>query len=884
MMKRLWFQLHWFFGITAGLVLAVVGLTGALLSYDDELTRAFSSGVMTVPVRDSGRLPLPELVARVHEAVPDRRILLMTEVRTPEDAVGVRLSTGDGPRGETYFVDPYTGEMLGRSKADVVFRFIMDIHRFLTVEGIGKQITGAATLLLFLLALSGLYLRWPRRLGNWRAWFHIDFKKKGRPFLWNLHAVIGTVVLVPYLLSATTGLYWSYDWWRGMLFSIAGVQQPVRNKPAPAPKMAKGEGGQKRGGAEGGERKKPALPNLADTDVSVAWDAFKAEVPNYTKVYLRPAQKPGGPLQMTWLDDTVPHERAFSRLDVDAATGKVSNVERYGQKTLGGQLMTSIYALHRGSFFGPVGIVVMMLSSLMMPVFFVTGWMLYLDRRKKKRALAASRPAVAANGTTGANGANGKPGKSPAAGSLADEGVLIGFASQSGVAEGLAWQTAGMLQGAGVPAQIQPLARIGEAQLGTAKRALFIVSTFGDGEPPDSARRFAQQLMNQAMALPTLRFAVLSLGDSHYDTFCGFGRKLDGWLRAQGGVAAFEPIEVDRGDPGAWARWQERLGEWLGRPLATVKPDGAGNAPVFQSWQLEERVLLNPGSTGLPAYHVAFTPPAGAKWVAGDLVEVLPRHTQAHIDAWLAGSVWASDVRVTVAGREATLGEALRERVLPEAAPPAGVDLQAWLEPLATLPEREYSIASTPAEGKLALLVRQTRNPDGTLGLGSGWLTDGVALGEDVTMRVRPNPGFHGPQDDRGMILIGNGTGLAGLRAHLSERVAQGHRRNWLIFGERQAAHDAFHDTTLREWQAQGGIARLDRVYSRDQAARIYVQDRVREAAADIAEWVQQGASIYVCGSLAGMAPAVDAALAEAIGADTLLDLSAHGRYRRDIY
>ncbi|WP_217896764.1 PepSY domain-containing protein [Pandoraea sp. PE-S2T-3] len=869
MMKRLWFQLHWFFGITAGLVLAVVGLTGALLSYDDELTRAFSSGVMTVPVRDGGRLPVPELVARVHDAVPDRRILLMTVVRTPEDAVGVRLSTGDGPRGETYFVDPYTGEMLGRSKADVVFRFIMDIHRFLTVEGIGKQITGAATLLLFLLALSGLYLRWPRRLGNWRAWFHIDFKKKGRPFLWNLHAVIGTVVLVPYLLSATTGLYWSYDWWRGMLFSIAGVQQPVRNKPAAQPKMAKGGKDAKGAGAEGGERKKPALPDLADTDVNVAWEAFKAEVPNYTKVYLRPAQKTGGPLQMTWLDDSVPHERAFSRLDVDAVTGKVSNVERYGQKTVGGQLMTSIYALHRGSFFGPVGIVVMMLSSLMMPVFFVTGWMLYLDRRKKKRALAASRPVVAGNDKPSAGGA------------IAEEGVLIGFASQSGVAEGLAWQTAGMLQGAGVPAQIQPLARIGEAQLGTAKRALFIVSTFGDGEPPDSARRFAQQLMNQAMALPTLRFAVLSLGDSQYDRFCGFGRTLDGWLRAQGGVAAFEPIEVDRGDPGAWARWQERLGEWLGRPLSAAKSD---DSPVFQSWQLAERTLLNPGSTGLPAYHVAFTPPPGVKWVAGDLVEVLPRHPQARIDAWLAGSVWASDVRVTVAGREVTLGEALRERVLPDAAPPAGIDLQAWLAPLATLPEREYSIASTPAEGQLALLVRQARNPDGSLGLGSGWLTDGVALGGDVMMRVRPNPGFHGPQDDRGVILIGNGTGLAGLRAHLSERIAQGRRRNWLIFGERQAAHDSFHDATLRDWQAQGGIARIDRVYSRDQAARIYVQDRVREVASDIAEWVQQGASIYVCGSLSGMAPAVDAALAEAIGPQALLDLSAQGRYRRDIY
>ncbi|VVD74048.1 PepSY domain-containing protein [Pandoraea nosoerga] len=879
MMKRLWFQLHWFFGITAGLVLAVVGLTGALLSYDDELTRALSPGVMTVPVRDTAPLPVAELVARVHEAAPERRILLMTLTRSPEDAVGVRLSTGDGPRGETYFVDPYTGQMLGRSKADVVFRFIMDVHRFLTIDGIGKQITAAATLLLFLLALSGLYLRWPRRVGNWRAWLHIDVKKRGRPFLWNLHAVIGTVVLVPYLLSAVTGLYWSYDWWRGMLFTIAGVEQPVRNRPAQAPK------GGKNGARD--EGRKAVLSDLGSTsigDMRVVWDSFSARVPNYTKVYLRPSQKPGGPLQVTWLDDTAPHERAFSRMDVVPASGEIRNEERYGEKTLGARLMTSIYALHRGSFFGQAGIIIMMLSSLMMPVFFVTGWMLYLDRRKKKRALAASRVAGADHGAN------------TAAGALTDDGVLIGYASQSGVAEGLAWQTAGMLQGAGVPAQIQPLARIGEAQLGRARRALFIVSTFGDGEPPDSARRFAQQLMNQAMALPGLRFAMLSLGDSHYERFCGFGRKLDGWLRAQGGVAAFEPIEVDRGDPGAWARWQERLGEWLGRPLGPLGPLGSvgpvsapvaakqGAAPAFAPWKLVERLELNPGSAGLPAYHLAFTPPPGATWVAGDLVEVRPSHTAARVEAFLSGSVWAPDVRVSVAGHALTLGEALRERVLPDAAPPAGVDLQDWLEHLAPLPEREYSIASTPAEGKLMLLVRQARRPDGSLGLGSGWLTDGAALGEGVTMRVRPNPGFHGPDDARGMILIGNGTGLAGLRAHLAARIAQGRVRNWLIFGERQAAHDSFHDATLREWLAEGGIARLDRVYSRDQVQRVYVQDKVRESARDIAAWVAQGASIYVCGSLAGMAPAVDAALAEALGAEVLLDLSAQGRYRRDIY
>ncbi|VVD90889.1 Sulfite reductase [NADPH] flavoprotein alpha-component [Pandoraea cepalis] len=862
MMKRLWFQLHWAFGITAGLVLAVVGLTGALLSYDDALTRAFSPGVMTVAVRDTAPLPIPELLARVHEAAPDRRVLLMTMTRAPQDAVGVRLSVGDGPRGETYFVDPYTGQMLGRSQADAVFRFIMDIHRFLTVDGIGKQITAAATMLLFVLALSGLYLRWPRRVGHWRAWLHIDLKKRGRPFLWNLHAVIGTVVLVPYLLSATTGLYWSYDWWRGMLFSIAGVSPPVRNKPAAPPtRRAHGEG------------KPAALPDLAATttsEMTTAWRSFTGHVPDYTKVSLRPAQKSGGPLQVTWLDTSAPHERAFNRLEIDAASGAIRNEDRYAQKTTGGQWMASIYALHRGSFFGPAGVVVMMLSSLMMPVFFVTGWMLYLDRRRKQRALAASRPVVARSGSPVAAG-----------GTFADDGVLIGYASQSGVAEDLAWQTAGMLEGAGVRAQIQPLARIGQAQLGSARRALFIVSTFGDGEPPDSARRFAQQLMNRAMALPTLRFAMLSLGDSHYDRFCGFGRKLDGWLRAQGGVAAFEPIEVDRGDPGAWVRWQDRLGEWFGHPLAASKPH---DGPRFQPWTLVERDLLNPGSAGLPAFHLAFTPPSGVQWMAGDRVDVRPRHSVARVDTFLSRSVWARDVRVSVAGRETTLGDALRERLLPDTAPPAGIDLHDWLARLAPLPVREYSIASTCDEGRLMLLVRQVRHPDGSLGLGSGWLTEGVALGESVSMRVRPNPGFHGPAAGRGMILIGNGTGLAGLRAHLAERIANGQRRNWLIFGERHAAHDDFHDATLCAWHAQGGIACLDRVYSRDQAQRRYVQDRVREAAQDIAAWVARGASIYVCGSLSGMAPAVDAALADAIGTDVLLDLSAQGRYRRDVY
>jgi sulfite reductase (NADPH) flavoprotein alpha-component len=200
------------------------------------------------------------------------------------------------------------------------------------------------------------------------------------------------------------------------------------------------------------------------------------------------------------------------------------------------------------------------------------------------------------------------------------------------------------------------------------------------------------------------------------------------------------------------------------------------------------------------------------------------------------------------------------------------------------LPHREYSIASVPADGALWLLVRQLRRPDGSLGLGAGWLTQYAPLGERIDVRLRANTGFRLPDDDRPLILIGNGSGMAGLRALLRERIAQGRFRNWLLFGERQAAVDGFHREEIEAWRTAGRLARIDWAWSRDNARHVYVQDRVREAGAELRCWVDDGASIYVCGSLAGMAPGVDAALREALGSTRVDGLLESGRYRRDVY
>src|SRR5690606_21545868 len=136
----------------------------------------------------------------------------------------------------------------------------------------------------------------------------------------------------------------------------------------------------------------------------------------------------------------------------------------------------------------------------------------------------------------------------------------------------------------------------------------------------------------------------------------------------------------------------------------------------------------------------------------------------------------------------------------------------------------------------------------------------------------------------RPVLLVGNGTGLAGLRALLKARIAAGRRRNWLLFGERSARTDGFFAEELHQWKREGWLQRLDLMYSRDQAQRRYVQHALAEGADDVRQWVAGGAVVYVCGSLAGMAPGVDEALRRILGREGFEALVDAGRYRRDVY
>jgi len=847
--KKILFQLHWFFGISAGLVLSVMGISGALYSFEGEILRALNPDTLQVEANGRALLTPAQMVQRIEQTSGDK-VAGFSVDGIENRAAQVFFAPPSGERrGASRWFDPYSGELLGEPRGQVFFRFVLQLHRWLAMGEIGqldlgRSITGFSTLALIFFCLSGLYLRWPRHARSIRAWLTFDWAKKGRSFNWDLHAVAGTWVLLFYLLFALTGLYWSYDWYRD------GLTWLLSDTPAAGQEQREGNANR------GGERAPQAT-------VPVNYDSLWRGLQQATggapaRWFLRGSQ-PGRPFSLSYQLADAPHPRAFNQLQIDAQTGQILSHERYADKSIKAQLLSSVYVLHTGEFFGLIGRILMMLASLAMPLFFITGWLLYLDRRRKKRAVKAARGTGLASSDAGA--------------------WLIGFASQSGFAEQLAWQTAGQLSAANVPVRVKPLSQLDANALRETDNALFVVSTFGDGEPPDSARGFARKLLDSPLGLNGLNYALLALGDRQYEQFCGFARRIHQWLGKQGASSLFDPVEVDGSDQTALVRWQQQVSELTG-----AAPVSMQEAP-WQNWTLIQRKRLNLGSQGLPTFLLGLRSSEPCTWQAGDILEVLPRHPQKQVLAWLERYDLNGTEAVEQGGQRRTLAEALSHLQWPGSfSHLVGLHAQALVDALMPLAAREYSIASIPSDGVLELIVRQEQHPDGSLGLGSGWLTEYLAEGATVQARLRRNSGFHVPDDERPLILIGNGSGLAGLRSLLKARIVANCSRNWLLFGERNREYDFYCREELEGWLKNGDLQRLDLAFSRDQQEKIYVQQCLREASERLREWVEQGAAIYVCGSLQGMAAGVDAALQELLGEQVVQQLIEQGNYRRDVY
>ena len=233
--------------------------------------------------------------------------------------------------------------------------------------------------------------------------------------------------------------------------------------------------------------------------------------------------------------------------------------------------------------------------------------------------------------------------------------------------------------------------------------------------------------------------------------------------------------------------------------------------------------------------------------------------------------------------------------------PSAKLTAQELVDHMRKLMPRLYSIASSPkvhpTEIHLTVaVVRYATNHRERVGVCSTFLSDRVLVGSTPTPVFVSHSHFGLPVDAAmDVIMVGPGTGIAPFRAFVQDRVASGATgRNWVFFGDQHRATDFLYEEEWQQWVARGQVARVDTAFSRDQATKVYVQDKMRESAAELWSWIQGGACFYVCGDAKRMAKDVDTALLDVIAqqggldaaaaADFIKQLKKDKRYQRDVY
>lgn len=375
--KTVLFRLHWLAGITAGLVLCVVGGTGAVLALQGPMIELLNPSLHIAP-RAEPASPA-RWIASAERALPGHVAQSVTW-RGPARAAEVRLvAPGQGGHGRSVAVDPYSAIALGELRGAAFFAATQKLHRELLAGSRGKQLVGASTLLLVVMLASGLVLRWPAR-ASLRTWLVPRVATPGRPRWWSLHAVFGTWLLPVYLILALTGLTWSYPAYRAWIAESVGAADLVRARGAGGPPPA------------------PVAVDPAVLDRALA--ALLREAPRTERAQLALPRAAGAPLEWRYLAEDAPHDRAMDKLRLDAR-GAVVAREPWRAQPRGHRLVGSFYALHTGSWFGSAGPLVYGLASFALPLFAATGlWMWALRRRRSRRALPVDDARDAAAATT----------------------------------------------------------------------------------------------------------------------------------------------------------------------------------------------------------------------------------------------------------------------------------------------------------------------------------------------------------------------------------------------------------------------------------------------------------------------------------------------------
>ncbi|MFS0728078.1 assimilatory sulfite reductase (NADPH) flavoprotein subunit [Paenibacillus sp. 1P07SE] len=541
--------------------------------------------------------------------------------------------------------------------------------------------------------------------------------------------------------------------------------------------------------------------------------------------------------------------------------------------------------------------------------------------------------------------------------------VTVLFGSQTGNAQRLAQSLARTLEEQGLVTTLTSMRDFKPAGLKKLTHLLILVSTHGEGDPPDAALPFYEFLHSKrAPKLDQLKFSVLGLGDTSYEFYCQTGKDFDKRLEELGGerLAARADCDVDYDEAAAaWFREvQEALKDQSHSPAAgaavqeAAAATGVAEAPGYSRThpfeaEILDNINLNGRGSNQETRHLELSlEGSNLQYEPGDALGIYPQNHPELVELLIRENGWQAEelVPVNKDGDERSLTEALtryyeitvltkllmvklaelssseglRRLVADEGElkdylggrdlldvsqdfGPLGLPARQFVGALRKIPARLYSISSSlkanPDEVHLTIrTVRYESQGRSRYGVCSVQCAERAAAGDSLPVYIHENPNFKLPQDgDTPIIMIGPGTGVAPFRAFLQEREENGDGgKSWLFFGDQHFHTDFLYQTEWQQWLQNGTLTRMDVAFSRDTEHKVYVQHRMKEQAADLVQWLKDGAYLYVCGDEKRMANDVHLMLAEILeqeGGMTpdeasayLTDLVQQRRYQRDIY
>ena len=516
--------------------------------------------------------------------------------------------------------------------------------------------------------------------------------------------------------------------------------------------------------------------------------------------------------------------------------------------------------------------------------------------------------------------------------------ITIAYGTETGNSKRVATDFAAKAKKAGIHVKVVSLDQYRLTDLPREEYFLTIISTQGEGEPPEAAKKFYDHIHLNGFKLDKLKYSVLALGDTSYPLFCKAGDDVDQQLQKLGGsrIADIQKCDVE---------FDEDANHWFNTVLKKISATETKTAAAITAAPVAEKkatgkksytgtvltnINLNDRGSNKTTWHIEIAAD-GVEYEPGDSIGVVPENPTPAVEKILSLSKGINAGKTIeykketytifdllkyklntshlitavikryagITGREITetkmdLIDLLKTYPVKDAA--QFEEVLAILNPMAP---RLYTMASSPAahSGEVHAIVAKDTflvNGEKKYGVCSSWLGS-LKVNSSINFFVQKNKRFRLPAADKDIIMIGPGTGIAPYRSFLAERDAVGATgRNWLFFGEQHFTTDFLYQTEMQNLFETGVLTKITLAFSRDQPEKIYVQHRMMEQGAELYNWIQSGAHIYLCGKKDPMSVDVEHALVEIIekfgektkeeAKEYFQQMQAEGRYSEDVY